>query len=97
MLGGPAEAARQEPRLPEMRARGASSLPRIPSACGCEWRPGYGLKRCVGAHAPITQPVSFELVQHRLKEQLLAMPNQQAGAKFAQDGVIKTGIAEFSI
>jgi len=41
--------------------------------------------------------VSFELVQHRLKEQLLAMPNQQAGAKFAQDGVIKTGIAEFSI
>jgi len=41
------------------------------------------------------QPVSFELVQHCLEEQLLGMPNQQAGAKFAQDGVITTGIVEF--
>ena len=41
------------------------------------------------------QSVGFELIQHRLKEQLLSMPSQQAGAKFAQDGEIKTGIAEF--
>jgi len=41
------------------------------------------------------QPMSFELVEHRLKEQLLGMPSQQAGAKFAQDGEIKTGMAEF--
>jgi hypothetical protein len=41
------------------------------------------------------QPVGFELVQHRLKEQLLGMPNQQAGAPGAEDGEIKTGMAEF--
>ena len=45
--------------------------------------------------ARFEQPMSFELVEHRLKEQLLGMPSQQAGAKFAQDGKIKTGMAEF--
>jgi len=47
--------------------------------------------------ARFEQPVGFELVQHRLKEQLLGMPSQQASAKFAQDGEIKTGMAEFQI
>jgi hypothetical protein len=43
------------------------------------------------------QPMSVELREHRLKEQLRALPSQQAGAKFAQDGESKTGMAEFSI